>query len=463
MMPRVTFLPAWFTITALMVISPKVSFTSSTVPVTVRVSPMNTGFTNLDSSLSRSLLDELCHDYNVDDASKLYVMACLKVLYPGIAYSDMDERYAITALKEKIGDVALSKNTISTFINNVGRNYSRIVAFMRNRTREVRGHLVAVDGTVKSDNSEVNSLSQYSRKARIRGSKDISILYAYDTQTLEPICAKAYLGNVLDIVAYEDFLMENDISNAIIMGDKAFQRSAAERAFNGNESLHFLNPLKRSDKRIETNKMHEYDGMLSLMGKDILYKKASLPHSFLYSFYDRSKGAKEEKDYFKRHKEDDTFDKGEYALQMKRFGTVVFESDVDAPAEDIYRMYSSRWLIETTFRYYKTVLELDDTRVHDDYSVYGNEFVNFLATVITMRLVKKFDEVKLTEKMTYSEIMAELKSAKKIRMPDGSKRNARTTQHTMETLALLGIEPREDGSTGLLPKRKRGRPKKTSI
>ena len=37
--------------TALTVISPKVSFTSVTLPVTVRVSPMKTGLANLASTL----------------------------------------------------------------------------------------------------------------------------------------------------------------------------------------------------------------------------------------------------------------------------------------------------------------------------------------------------------------------------------------------------------------------------
>lgn len=50
MTPRQTFLPFWLVMVPLMVTSEKISLTSSTTPVTVRVSPMKTGFANLLST-----------------------------------------------------------------------------------------------------------------------------------------------------------------------------------------------------------------------------------------------------------------------------------------------------------------------------------------------------------------------------------------------------------------------------
>jgi hypothetical protein len=51
-------------------------------------------------------------------------------------------------------------------------------------------------------------------------------------------------------------------------------------------------------------------------------------------------------------------------------------------------------------RYYKSALEFDETQVHDDYSVMGSEFCDFLSTVLTFRLNRRFDEVKILEKYT---------------------------------------------------------------
>ena len=56
---------------------------------------------------------------------------------------------------------------------------------------------------------------------------------------------------------------------------------------------------------------------------------------------------------------------------------------------------------ETVWRIVKSACEFDETRVQDDYSVIGSEFCDFLSSLLTCRLIKKFDEVKLLDKMTY--------------------------------------------------------------
>ena len=61
------------------------------------------------------------------------------------------------------------------------------------------------------------------------------------------------------------------------------------------------------------------------------------------------------------------------------------------------------------FKKYKSNEQLVDSRVQSDFSVWGSECVNFLATIITSRMVKKADEKKLLDKFTYGELLDELK------------------------------------------------------
>lgn len=42
----------------------------------------------------------------------------------------------------------------------------------------VASHHIAIDGTLKQDKSIVNDLSTFSRKARVRGCCEVSVLYA---------------------------------------------------------------------------------------------------------------------------------------------------------------------------------------------------------------------------------------------------------------------------------------------
>jgi transposase len=119
-------------------------------------------------------------------------------------------------------------------------------------------------------------------------------------------------------------------------------------------------------------------------------------------------------------------------------------------------MYDERWLIEECFRYYKNVTDFDDTKVHSDYSVYGSEFVNFISSVMTARLLRKFEETGLFSEMTYHEIMSRLSSAKKVNTRgNGEWEYVRTTRATEDTLVRLGLLPVPEERP-----RKRGRPRK---
>ena len=95
-------------------------------------------------------------------------------------------------------------------------------------------------------------------------------------------------------------------------------------------------------------------------------------------------------------------------------------------------------------RYYKSACEFDETRVQDDYSVIGSEFCDFLATVLTFRLIKAFDRAGLLETMTYSKVMGILRRAKKTRLPDEEWKLVRLNPSQEELLRKLELLPQEE-------------------
>ena len=86
-----------------------------------------------------------------------------------------------------------------------------------------QGHHLLVDGTLKSDERGVNTLSDFFRKVRTKGSRDISVIYAFDLEKKEPVCSQCNPGNMLDRTAYSDFIEKNSIKSGIILADKGFQ------------------------------------------------------------------------------------------------------------------------------------------------------------------------------------------------------------------------------------------------
>jgi len=280
-----------------------------------RISLKDWGNVKLCDDLFKDIQDELQQVYSKADTMKIYCIALLRVCNPGIKDYELQEAYETSFLSELYPDVPLSKNTVSKFLNDLGKVYDRIISYMQYRSSKVKAdHHLLLDGTLKSDESSVNSLSDFSRKARTKGTRDISVLYAFDLEAMEPICSKCFPGNMLDVTSYQAFIKENDIHKGIIVGDKGFPSSAAKEEFENNPDLHYLNPIKRNSKLIERHNMYDFTGILK--GYDgITYRKEKCKGTdkWLYSFRDAWRAGKEEQDWLKRAKTN-----GNYNLETLR-------------------------------------------------------------------------------------------------------------------------------------------------
>ena len=410
---------------------------------------------------SEDILGELGRVYSAADAARIFCIAILRVCYPGVSNSELKERYEDSFLCERFPGVSLSRNAVSEFLNDLGKACSRISQFMRHRAEAVGiDHHLLVDGTLKTDDSKVNSLSDFSRKAAKKGTKDISLLYAFDLEEMEPVCSQCFPGNMLDLTAYESFLSGNHITKGLVVADKGFPSDAAKGQFAARPDLHFLNPVKRNAKVIER---HELRNMTDLLPRfeDVTFRKekCSGKQKWLYAFRDAAKAAMEEQEWLRRAREKGNYTCETFLAKQRSFGTIVLECDLDLPPETVYRAYASRWEIEIVMRYYKNACQFDDTRVQDDYSLLGSEFCDFLATVVTFRIIKAFDAAKLLEKRNYSRIMAILRRAKKARMEGEGWQLIRMNPSHREILQELDLLPKPEEP----PKRKRGRPRKNPL
>jgi hypothetical protein len=436
----------------------------SATPRNVSVSPVDLkDWANvvLCDDVNKDMIDELCQVYSKADALKIYCVSTLRVCDPGIKDFELKDAYDTSFLSEIYPGVALSKNTVCDFLSDLGRACSRVVSFMRNRTAAVgMDHHLLIDGTLKSDESKVNSLSDFSRKARAKGTRDISVLYAFDLESMEPVCSKCFPGNMLDLTSYEAFISENRITKGVIVADKGFPASAAGEYFRDHPDLHYLNPIKRNARVIDDLQLLDFTDILD--GHDgITYvkKESAARDKWLYSYRDAHRAAKEEQDWLRRAKNKGNYDFAELRGKQRVFGTVVLECDLDLPAGIAYKAYESRWEIEIVMRYYKSAHEFDETRVHDDYSVIGAEFCDFLSTVLTFRLLRRFDKVKLLERYTYKKIMSVLTRAKKVRLDGDNWDLIKLNPSHEDMLRDLGILPKPSEP----PKQKRGRPRKTGV
>lgn len=433
-------------------------------------------------SVCQTLKQELFESFEIKTALTLLTIALLRVLKPRVPNSRLNSLYERSWISMFIPGIQLSGNTVSKLLNNLGKDAEKRRHFFARRLSNVSGfEHIAIDGTLKQDSSIVNDLSGFSYKSRLKGCRDISVIYAYDIERMEPLCAQVFPGHCIDASAYREFIRENKIEKGIIVADKGFPSSKLADELKQHPGLHFLTPVRRNDVNIEKLELLKFDGVLAGTKQQVLYaKRKSVSGRFFYSFKDTGLESSEQKDYLNHRLRHNDFNNENYLGKKEKFGLIVFESDQDLSPKSAYLCYQDRWLLELMFKKYKSNEQLVDSRVQSDFSVWGSEFVNFLATVITAKMVKKADEKKLLDKFTYGELLDELehiwrKTAAKGPVQSSDPYWVHPFKDGMQILEELGLsepianldgEPKPKGRPKrkpvfVGPKRPRGRPKKT--
>ena len=450
-------------------------------PVKVEPDMLSYGSSALVKSVSDDLFEDLLNVYPANIACSIMVMASLKVIKPSVTLNRMSTHYGRTFTRVFYPGTAVSRNTLGTVLQRIGQDGDNRREFYQLRmARVVADHHIALDGTLKQDNSKVNDLSAYSFKARVKGRCEISVLYAYDIELMEPICAEVFPGNNIDASSYSAFIRDNDIRHGILVADKGFPPSKIKEELKERPDLHFLTPLKRNDIRISDNDMLNFEGVLDGLDGHIVYKKKQIKGGrYLYAYRDARKASIEEADYLSKAEGKKVFDSKKYQDKRASFGTIVFESDQDLDPKTAYQCYDDRWLLELVFNRYKNDECLDKTNVQGDFSVIGMEFVNFISTVITCRVIRKATKCDLLKDMSYGDLMDDLSSAwRRTDAPTDPRSDDKYWVHTLvkvfEELEALGLsepvpkpEPKKRGrkpkQTENKPKRPRGRPRKNPI
>ena len=434
------------------------------------------------AALVKAVTEDVYHDllavYPANEVFQIMSIASLRVIKPGIASNRISTHYARTFVSQYYPGTALSKNTVKDLLQRIGMDGSKRKAFYERRLLATAAdHHIAIDGTLKQDTSTENDLSAFSYKARVKGCEDISVLYAYDIELMEPVCAEVFPGNSIDAASYSSFIRDNDIKRGIIVADKGFPPSKIKEELEQRPDLHYLTPIKRNDKRIAANNMLEYEGALSNTDKHVLYKKSKIKEGcYLYAFRDTSLASAEEHSYIDKLKTGKEFDKENYEKKKSVFGVIVLESDQDMNAETAYACYDDRWLLELTFKAYKSDEFLDVTREQGDFTVIGSEFINFISTLATSRIIRKATKAGLLKSLSYKELMDDLNSAwRKTDCSFPARSTDKYWVHTLdmvlEELEALNLsipapepEPKKRGRKPKpkidQPKRPRGRPRK---
>lgn len=395
----------------------------------------------LCNALGRDILDELLKVYTRSDAIRLYVIALLRAAYGDIKNRDLQLQYETSFASEKYPGVHLSEQAVSAFLQETGQAYSLICEFMRKRVELFAGKNIVVDGMLKDYNSETGSMSEFSRKARTKGSKDLSLMYAYDPESKEPIAAKPYAGNVLDQTAINEFVSVYNIVKGLMILDKGFWSEELLENLDRIDGLSYIIPMKQTSKFIKNYAMdNPTDVLKGYEDGTILYKKARMQNGkYMYAFRNPKMASEQEIAYVQQGKKNGTFDAEKYAAKKSLFGLIVFKSKANLNPLVVYQAYSQRWAIETFFNLYKNIMDRDTVNVHGDYRLYATEFINFLSTIISSRVKNLFSKKELNKNHSYKQIFRHLSKYKKVKVSEKAPwRTCTMPKYITELVGSLG-------------------------
>ena len=388
--------------------------------------------------LSKDVFDMLLEIYNVEQAKEIYTYALIRAIHGDVPDKEIGHFYHESFISEYVPKVGVSKNTICVLLQSIGANLSTIQQFMRNRIKSVTStDEVVIDGMHKINNSSVNSFSNFSFKSRLKGSKDIGIMYAFNPKTGEPLASKVYAGNMLDSTTLSDFVKYFDIQEGVILGDKGFFTKENAKILN-NESIQFLFPLKRNALVIDELNLLDFENRLETRDERILIKKVKKGNTYYYAFKNLELESQQKTTKFESLSKTD-FDIQAYREFEKEAGTIVFETNIDLDPNLIYEMYERRWDIEVMFNYYKNIVDLSHTRKHKDISIIGNEFINFITILISTKIKKYMRSLELHKSYSYKSLFKILNSINKAKNVTTDWEFIKLTRKNTELLNTLSL------------------------
>lgn len=413
-----------------------------TVSKTKSVDIKDYGEVALCDKFGQDLLHELSCIWPTNISTRIYTIALIRAAYGDVKNRDLQLHYLTSFASEYYPGVHLSEHAVSSFLMELGEGYSHICEFMRNRVKKFVGRNIVVDGMLKDYNSKCGSLSEFSRKGAKKGSKDISLMYAFDPESKEPIAAKAYAGNILDQKAVKSFVDDYEIKKGMMIFDKGFWNEAFFTEVDGKEGLSYLIPMKLNSAFIKKYAMDaptEY--LVGYKDGTILYKKVRMKNGkFLYSFRNPKMAYEQEVGYVEKAQKKDMFNAETYAQKKSSFGLIVFKSKADLEPLDVYLAYANRWEIEVMFNLYKNIMDRDTINVHNDYRTYATEFINFLSVIITSKVKNEIVRKKINKNYSYKQIFKYLSKHKKVRVKqNGTWQNATMLKYIEEMVNTLDV------------------------
>jgi len=324
-------------------------------------------------------------------------------------------------LPELIQAKPFSEKTASVVLKTIGAMRQEQIAYMRSFIQ--KGEYLLIDLTDIFSSSSLIELCRKGYSNQMNFDPQFNLLYLYSAKTSMPIYYRLLPGNIREVKAFKNCILEAGLDDAVIIADKGFFSNQNVQMLL-EEKLRFIIPIKRDSSlidytKLKNNTFKESNHFFEHEQRIIWYDQYRRDGFNVYIYLDESLRVKEEKDYLRRiqtHPESYTIE--QYHQGKGTFGTIVLLSNLDEDACQIYQLYKSRMAIELMFDSMKNVMQCDHTYMQDEETLQGWMFINHVTLQWYQQLYTELKNKDLLKKYSVNDLIQAFSDLKMIRIND---------------------------------------------
>jgi transposase len=342
-------------------------------------------------------------------------------------------RLASAFLPELTGLSAFNDKQAPAVLKRIGGQPEKRLTYMKSFIHN--DDYILIDATGLPSQSAQIPLAKKGYSNPMNFDTQFNLLYIYSATSRMPVYYKLLPGNIREVKAFKNSLLEAGLQKAVIVADKGFYSQANIELMAG-ESLQFIIPLRRDNSLIDysaikANTFKEDANYFEHEKRAVWYKKYDAGQGlYLHLFLD------EQLRVIRTHPE--KYSIKDYHQRKDRFGTITMLTNLTANQYEVYQTYKGRMAIEVMFDGMKNVMDADHTYMQDEQTLQGWMFVNHIVLQWYQHLYIELKEKELLKKISVNDYIQLLTDVRKVKINDAWHLNEFTNQ-TKKLIDKLGI------------------------
>jgi hypothetical protein len=327
-------------------------------------------------------------------------------------------------------------------LNRIGGQPDKMLQYMKSFIGT--GDHILMDATNVLSQSQHISLAKKGYSNPLTFDTQFNLMYIYSAKSRMPVYYKLLPGNIREVKAFKNCLLEVGLEKAIVIADKGFY-SEANVALLTEGALQFILPLRRDNALIDyapikTNTFKKGNNYFLHEKRAVWYNKQELENGLsLHLFLDEPLRVKEENDYLVRiNTHPESYCVKKYLEKKDHFGTIALLTNLKSTEQDAYQTYKSRMLIEIMFDGMKNVLDADHTYMQDEQTLKGWMFINHITLQWYQHLYMELKAKDLLKQISVNDYIQLLTDVQKVWI-DGTWYLNEFTNNTKKLIKKLKI------------------------